>query len=383
MTLEQKGEFKSVLHIDANDFAVPTVVDVPINFDQTANNSVIVVDDKGIITPSIVVQTHSTRVLKFKAQDSFEMGMAQNIVDGNLNTFAEYPFVEGKNMQGEYIVSTITKCKDRERMQAKLATFDEQNVVDIDVISQEPFNSDSFTIFFDEHIANPTTIRVASIDSHNDEKILIPERAFVGRTVVFPEEYTDHYRITLRYNQPLRVNEIVFKEKTPPQVTQDFVRFIAQPNTAYDVYYNAYENVTSFEGEQPNLKNQSDVKILNILNVEENPLYKKADKDNDGVVDKIDNCVSVSNVDQEDLDKNGIGDACEDFDKDGIINNNDNCPNTANRYQEDADVDGIGDVCDDEESRFIEKNPWIPYVVLGIVCIVVVALIAKTLVSKD
>jgi hypothetical protein len=100
-------------------------------------------------------------------------------------------------------------------------------------------------------------------------------------------------------------------------------------------------------------------------------------------VDNADNCVKVGNADQQDLDKNGVGDACEDFDKDGVINTKDNCPDMPNRYQKDEDVDGIGDVCDGEESRFMEKYPWIPYVVLAIVFVVVAGLIIKTLRNEE
>lgn len=71
------------------------------------------------------------------------------------------------------------------------------------------------------------------------------------------------------------------------------------------------------------------------------------DTDGDGVADAIDNCPSVLNPDQGDLDADGIGDSCDpDRDGDGVFNVLDNCPRVANQTQLDGNRDGIGDRCD-------------------------------------
>lgn len=51
------------------------------------------------------------------------------------------------------------------------------------------------------------------------------------------------------------------------------------------------------------------------------------DYDNDGIRDSIDNCRQTVNPNQSDIDRDGIGDVCDDdMDGDGVLNPNDDCP---------------------------------------------------------
>jgi thrombospondin type 3 repeat protein/hemolysin type calcium-binding protein len=75
--------------------------------------------------------------------------------------------------------------------------------------------------------------------------------------------------------------------------------------------------------------------------------YNQSDTDNDGVPDALDNCPSVANPHQSNIDHDTKGDVCDpDVDGDGRPNAKDNCPLKPNPGQRDTDKDGIGDVCD-------------------------------------
>jgi len=91
------------------------------------------------------------------------------------------------------------------------------------------------------------------------------------------------------------------------------------------------------------------------------------DFDSDGIENHIDNCMTVANTDQKDINYNKRGDACEDSDNDGVVNADDNCPEKSNRNQADDDDDLIGNACDAEDDRFFEKNNILVYAFAALV----------------
>jgi hypothetical protein len=96
------------------------------------------------------------------------------------------------------------------------------------------------------------------------------------------------------------------------------------------------------------------------------------DTDGDTLCNMLDNCPEVSNVNQLDRDNDNIGDVCDpdppsdpsgtceglggDDDDDDYCGYNDNCPTIANADQSDVDGDDIGDSCDKESCDGIDND---------------------------
>ena len=187
ITLKQKGEFESIATVEKNDFAVPTMIDVPIEFNKDARSFAIVTDSTGVIVPSTVVNKSQKPVLTFGVSDSFANSNANNMVDGKHDTFTEFPFVE-KGGQYEVIdadvVSRSSVNGGNELMysEEKYAGGEEQsedvgqNVVVIDVNANRIFRVDHLNLQFDKNIERPTRIRIVAVNKDESEQILLPEQ---------------------------------------------------------------------------------------------------------------------------------------------------------------------------------------------------------------
>lgn len=170
-------------------------------------------------------------------------------------------------------------------------------------------------------------------------------------------------------------NIVTEMNQTDGTTTEKSLLFLAQPNTQYRIYA-----IT----DDPRLQSKIDYSLSTIDNkyVQKisgsefivNPAFKEYDSDGDGVPNSKDNCPSISNQSQSDINGDGRGDECDDFDFDSIINNVDNCINIPNKNQLDSDHDGIGDACDKAESRITEKYPLLPWFGVGSALAVVLTL---------
>lgn len=109
-----------------------------------------------------------------------------------------------------------------------------------------------------------------------------------------------------------------------------------------------------------------------------NPSYDP-DFDDDGVNDDEDLCPRIADPQNLDDDGNGRGDVCEDPDQDGKISSVDNCAYDYNPDQKDSDQDGVGDACDEEENRISENMDYLLPLAFGLVVVVLLGLVWRSL----
>ena len=252
---------------------------------------------------------------------------------------------------------------------------DEQGRVQIILSSNKVVTSSALTVLLDNNVALPNFVEIRAVVD-GQERIIVANKRMDDQTIRFLKTTSNKWIINFTFSQPLRISELKLQQDNVIKTDSRAIRFLAQPDHSYRVYFDPDRSSVVSVGEAGNLYSAKGVLILAPTLPVKNLGYIISDVDADGIPDIQDNCIFVANFDQKDIDNNGRGDVCDDFDQDGIINSKDNCPDNPNRDQIDTDSDGIGDVCDKEESRITEKYTWIPWVGITSAVLVLVVLLA-------
>lgn len=335
--------------IDSISINVPTVVEIPFATDFIERFDFAILDKTiNYFEPHYFKQETLVNEIPVSVSTIPNTGSANRMIDKDTRTYADFFLTE--NTQGQ---------------------------VQITLSSPSPITSSILTILLDNNVALPTSVEIhAFVDGQN--RIVVANRKMDQQTIRFPQTTSNKWQITFSYGQPLRISELRFNQDNATKSSTRAIRFLAQPSHSYRIYFDPDRSAKAPVGEAGNLASAQDVLVIPVVSSQINPNYIIADVDSDGMPDTRDNCVSVSNSDQKDINNNGRGDVCDDFDQDGLINSKDNCSDNPNRDQIDTDSDGIGDVCDKQESRITEHYPWIPWVGIGFAAIVLIVLLVST-----
>jgi len=346
--------FQKLKNVEANSIKIPTVVEIPFDNDYVETNLFAVYNKtRSSFEPYYFKKTVSDNSVPVTAET--ENGYdAESVlmIDNNLVTYKEFPVSGDKQGQSRIILKGVS-----------------------------PITSSSLSMMLERYVALPNTIEIRA-SLNGAEKVVLATQRLNSNSVSFPKTTADRWTVTLTYGQPLRITELLLRQEGSKSSSQG-LRFLAQPNNSYVVYFNPDRYVSIAVGESGNLSSNNDVVRLGEIMSQNNPSYAIADTDMDNVPDIRDNCVDIQNPDQADINNNGRGDVCDDFDKDGIINLKDNCKNDPNQNQIDTDNDGIGDACDGAESRLTEKYKFIPWVGIAFAMITIIILFAITFKRKE
>jgi len=354
---QQQGVISSVISafrvykdVDNVSINAPTVIEVPFAADFIERFDFAVLDKTtNAFEPHYFKQETLVNEVPVSVSTVPNTGSANRMIDRDTRTYTD--FILPDNAQGQ---------------------------AQITLSSASPITSSILTVLLDNNVALPTTVEIrALVDGQN--RIVVASRKMDQQTIRFPKTTSNRWIIAFTFGQPLRISELRLNQGNATKSNNRAIRFLAQPAHSYRIYFDPDRSTRIKTGELPNLKDDKGVVKLGVAPSAPNPSYVRADVDKDGIPDTLDNCVNVANPLQEDVDRNGRGDACDDFDRDGRINSKDNCPNDPNRDQKDKDSDGIGDVCDKEESRITERFPWIPWLGIGFAVLVLVVLFSMTM----
>jgi hypothetical protein len=320
--------FRKIISVSEVQIGTPSIVEIEIPKQIYSSSFAVSNLTQNRFEPYLIISKNDYRELLPSKISAIGGSNPNALFDGNFETFTQFDLDENGYGYTEINYS-----------------FDEN------------IKSNSIYLSLEQYVSMPNYVTIkTTVDGQ--EKIVVSKVRPNGNVINFAETVSQNWKIEISYSQPLRINELQIKDLTQKE-SPKVLRFLAQPNNKYEILAEPDLILNQNTSERPDLYSNDGIVKGSVVEVKDNSNFVLADTDGDGIPDINDNCVSIYNPDQSDINNNNRGDVCDDFDKDGIINSLDNCPNEPNVDQKDTDNDGIGDACDDEESRFTEKYPWI------------------------
>lgn len=329
------SRFKAVKYITLNQFQIPTVVEFPLTAQELSQQPYILYE----VTGDKPVH-YFTKTIEGEPPITVSTGSAMpdipQLHDNNISTYFEQRVTGDPNDAVFFYKSAV------------------------------PITASSLQVTLSPNAYKPTDVTIYSFSGPGNLNVIVSHVPFNDGRIYFPQNSSNNWQIMFSHTQPLRIAKLELIPDNKIVREYSIIRFLAEPGKTYQLYLTPDGSVPQIATEYVNLEDPVD----NLVRISEpqsrqNEFYHPADSDYDSIPDQTDNCPSVPNSDQKDVNNNQIGDACEDFDRDGVMNNVDNCPNNPNASQLDTDSDKIGDICDPDESRLTERLWWLPW--LGIV----------------
>ena len=345
------SSYRKLSNVPTVNIKVPTTVEIPIDLNLNQRKEAVIYDvtDKKFVA-SYLKSVKTNNLVNYSI--SVNGNIQSNLNDYNYNSCADFDLPLNSAINQASLIFNYNK----------------------------EINSDNLYLSLDNYVTLPVKLSIKAVVNGVEKTVLAPTE-ISSSNISFPKISSKTWIVDTSYIQPLRICEAAFGQINLINNSLYNVRFLAEKDHNYQIYFDADRSVNVSYPEAPDLANDFGVLKLVAVSGVTNPLFKLSDIDGDGIPDIKDNCVSASNTDQVDVDQNGRGDVCDDYDRDGIINIKDNCSDTPNYSQIDTDVDGMGDACDTNEGRLTEKYTWLPWVGMGLAAIVVIILFIFTALS--